>query len=445
MQFTLPKKVLYIVNTLWEHGYAAYIVGGCVRDMLCGKTPSDWDITTAAHPEAVMELFDKTVPTGLKHGTVTVLKEGDAFEVTTFRLDGAYENHRCPENVSFTADVTADLARRDFTMNAMAYHPQTGLIDPFDGQKDIQAGIIRCVGEAAKRFDEDALRMMRAVRFAAQTGFAVDDAALAAIREQSALISAVSAERIRDELLKLLVSPRPEAICIMRETGLLAHVLPEVDCCFDTPQHIKYHVFNVGRHIVEVTRNIPPTAPLRLAALLHDIGKPDKIFWDTDGITHFYGHDVRSAELAEEVLTRLRLDNHTKDTVVQLVRWHDRPIAATKAAVRRAMNKLGKDLFLDLLLLKRADSYGQNPVFLEARQQEYDRIEALYREILEGGDALSLSDLAVNGRDLTALGYRGKTVGEALNLALGLVLAHPEQNKRDILLQKIQNNFSKPD
>lgn len=445
MQFSLPKKVLYILNTLRANGHAAYIVGGCVRDMLCDKTPADWDITTAAHPEEIRALFAKTIPTGIQHGTVTVLVSGEPFEVTTFRLDGMYENHRCPESVSFTDDIAADLSRRDFTMNAMAYHPEIGFIDPYGGEADIRNKLIRCVGDPEKRFDEDALRMLRAIRFAAQTGFTIDSATLTAIGKLAGLITSVSAERIRDELLKMLLSDRPEAICLWRETGLLAYILPELNRCFDTEQHIKYHCYDVGHHSVEVMRHIPPTVPLRLAALLHDIGKPDKLTVDAEGITHFHGHDLRSAELAKGILTRLRLDNDTKNTVLQLIRWHDREIVETKSAVRRAMNKLGRNLFADLLLLKRADSYGQNPVFLEARQQQYDRIEALYNEILAAGDALSLADLAVDGRDMMALGYQGKAIGEQLNRALAYVLEHPEQNQKELLLQKLQNNFAKTD
>ncbi len=445
MQFQLPKPVLYILNQFQNSGYAAYVVGGCVRDTLCGKTPSDWDITTAARPEETMALFARTVPTGLKHGTVTVLIDDEPFEVTTFRLDGVYENHRSPETVSFTDDITADLSRRDFTMNAMAYHPKVGLVDPFGGQTDVNARLIRCVGDPEKRFDEDALRMLRAVRFSAQTGFKIDTNILSALHKLAGLIDSVSAERIRDELVKILISDRPEAVLSLYETGLLAHILPELDRCFTTEQHIKYHCYDVGRHSLEVLRHTPATVSLRLAALLHDIGKPDKLTIDIDGVTHFHGHDLRSSELAEAILTRLRFDNETKDTVLQLIRWHDREIVETKAAVRRAMNKLGYSLFADLLLLKRADSYGQNPVFLEARQKQYDHIEALYREILADGDALSLSDLAINGRDIMQLGYRGKAVGEALNSAMSHVLEYPDQNQKEQLLKFIQNNFQKAD
>lgn len=441
MKISLPNDVLYILNTLNEAGFSAFAVGGCVRDSLRGKNPDDWDITTAAKPEQVMGLFPRTVPTGLQHGTVTVLVNKNAFEVTTFRVDGEYSDHRRPEQVAFTDDVTEDLSRRDFTMNAMAYHPETGLVDPFGGQKDMEAGLIRCVGDPMVRFDEDALRMMRAVRFAAKTGFCIDKAILTAMQAQKNLILAVSAERIRDELLKTLCSDRPEMIEILYDTGILALILPEVDRCFSVAQHSKYHIYDVGHHILEVVRNVENKQVLRLAALLHDIGKPDMKTTDEAGFDHFKHHDEKSVALSDNILTRLRLDNHTKETVLRLIRHHDRRMAATKVSVRRAVSRVGADLFPDLLSLMRADAKGQEPVHGKESLLHYDVVEQLFCEIVAEGNALSVKDLAISGHDLMALGFSGPQVGATLKAALEFVLEHPEQNEKEILLSAIKNKI----
>lgn len=441
MKITLPDNVLYILNTLNANGHSAYAVGGCVRDSLRGRTPADWDIATSALPEQTAALFEKTVPTGVAHGTITVLLGQSAYEVTTFRRDGIYENHRSPESVTFTEDITQDLSRRDFTMNAMAYHPEAGLVDPFGGRADISRRLIRCVGDPLIRFDEDALRMLRAVRFAAQTGFAIDSAIPKAMQKLSPLIDSVSAERIRDELLKILLSEHTEVLLLLRETGLLVRILPELERCFCTEQHTKYHCYDVGRHILAVVQHTPPTVALRLAALLHDIGKPDKKTTDPDGTDHFKCHELRSADLAEEILTRLRFDNGTREKVVLLIRFHDYRMAENKPSVRRVVSGIGADLFPELLSLMRADAKGHHPDFLAESLAHYDRIEQLLNEILQDADALTVSDLAINGRDLLALGYQGREIGRLLRAALELVLENPAQNQKELLLQKIKDNF----
>ena len=441
MQMTLPQEVQYILQTLHNMQYPTYVVGGCVRDVLRGKTPKDWDITTAAPPEVVMAAFSKTIPTGIRHGTVTVVLAGGQYEVTTFRVDGAYENHRSPQSIVFTQDVTEDLSRRDFTMNAIAYHPETGLIDPLGGQEDIKKGIIRCVGDPVVRFDEDALRMLRAVRFSAQTGFPLQKDILQAMKQLAGLMSKISGERIRDELLKTLLSDRPETVIILQETGILAVILPELDRCFSVLQNIKYHVYDVGRPSIEVMRHTPNNAVLRLAGLFHDLGKPDKKTTDEAGVDHFKGHDAQSVLLADGVLGRLRFDNRTKDDVLRLIRHHDRRIEPTKKSVRRAASAIGADLFLDLLALQRADMRGQNPALLEERLAYLDTIESLWKEIVADGEALSVADLAIGGNDLLQLGYQGKQIGRALSAALEYILDHPEANTRPILLEWIQKQF----
>ncbi len=439
MNWKLPQDVLYILNTLTENGYKAFAVGGCVRDMFLGKTPQDWDITTSAQPEDIIRCFDKTVPTGLQHGTVTVLCGKNAYEVTTFRVDGVYEDHRKPETVTFTEDIREDLSRRDFTMNAMAYHPDAGLCDPFGGREDIEKKLIRCVGDPLIRFDEDALRMLRAVRFSAQTGFTIDGDILTAMGELAPLICAISGERVRDELVKTLLSDRPATVRILHETGILKHILPELDRCFSVTQNHPYHVYNVGDHSLAVLENAPKKLPLRLAALLHDIGKPDKKTTDEAGIDHFIGHGEVSERLSRDIFTRLRFDNKTKDATLLLIREHDRRFALTKKSIRRAMSIVGKDVFPDLLALQRADSLGQNPDTQAERLAGLKTAMELYEEICADSDALTISDLAIGGTDVIALGYRGKEIGEKLSQALNLVLDDPAMNDKEILLKKLQN------
>ncbi len=439
MSWKLPQDVIYILDTLSKSGYQAYTVGGCVRDMFLGKVPQDWDITTSAKPEDIIRCFDKTVPTGLAHGTVTVLLGKNAYEVTTFRIDGEYEDHRKPETVTFTEDICEDLSRRDFTMNAMAYHPETGLCDPFGGRSDIEKKLIRSVGDPRIRFDEDALRMLRAVRFSAQTGFAIDGEILSAMHELAPLIAAISGERVRDELVKTLLSDRPTAVRVLHETGILKHILPEVDRCFYVTQNHPYHIHNVGDHSLAVLENTPKKLTLRLSALLHDVGKPDKKTTDEAGIDHFIGHGAVSEALSRDIFARLRFDNKTKDAALLLIREHDRQFALTKKSIRRAMSLVGKDVFSDLLALQRADSLGQNPVCHGDRLPWLDAAMVLYEEICADSDALTVADLAIGGADLISLGYKGKEIGEKLALALNLVLDDPTKNQKEILLKKIQN------
>ncbi len=435
MSWILPQDVRHILETLNKAGYSAYAVGGCVRDMFLERTPQDWDVTTAAPPEVILSVFSKTIPTGIKHGTVTVVLSGGQYEVTTFRVDGTYADHRKPESVTFTDDICADLSRRDFTMNAMAYHPEVGLVDPFGGREDIEKKLIRCVGDPLIRFDEDALRMLRALRFSAQTSFAIDEKILDAISALAPLLSAVSGERIRDELMKILLSDRLSVFDIMHQTGLLAVVLPEFDACFGVEQNIKYHIYDVAHHILKVTENVPKEPVLRLAALLHDVGKPEKKTTDENGVDHFKGHDKAGVALAEDVLSRLRFDNQTKEQVQKLISYHDRRPAETKSSVRRMVSSLGAELFPALLTIKRADTLGQNPSLLAERKAYLDNIEALYEEIMADGDALTVSDLAICGYDVMALGYQGKEIGAVLCKALEMVLENPTANRKEELLK----------
>ncbi len=431
----MDQQAQHILSVLEDAGYAAYCVGGCVRDTLMGRTPSDWDIATAARPEVVKSLFPHTVDTGLKHGTVTVLLDHRPYEVTTYRVEGAYHDSRRPDSVRFVDDIQADLARRDFTVNAMASSPTRGLCDPFGGQADIARRIIRCVGDARTRFTEDALRMLRAVRFAVTLGFTLEADTAAAICACAPRITHISAERIREELNKILLSADPKTgLVLLHQTGLLAQILPEVEACAGVAQHIKYHLYDVFTHTCIVVAHTPPTLPLRWAALLHDVGKPPCKITDEDGVDHFYGHAAKSVQMAREILTRLRFDNATRAAVLTLVEQHDCPIVEEKRAVKRAMRRVGEDWFLPLLALKRADCSGQNPAHTAERPAYYDRLEAMYHAIIADNEAFSLRDLAVNGHDMQALGFCGKEIGAVLDWLLADVLDHPEHNDRATLL-----------
>ena len=305
MHISIPKHASDIIKTLSAHGYEAYVVGGCVRDSILGKEPADWDITTSALPEQVKALFPRTIDTGLKHGTVTIMMDKVGYEVTTYRIDGTYEDHRRPNEVTFTSDLKEDLMRRDFTINAMAYNEEQGLVDLFGGIQDLTDRIIRCVGNPAERFDEDALRMLRAVRFAGQLNFKIEENTKAAIEAQHTFLKDVSAERIQTELMKLLVSGHPEMIRAAYETGLTSVFLPEFDRMMETPQNNPHHIYSVGDHTVHAVETIAPNPVLRLTMLLHDIAKPKTRTTDENGIDHFYNHNAVGADLAKAALTMI--------------------------------------------------------------------------------------------------------------------------------------------
>ena len=433
----IPPKVSEVIGALKKEGYEAYAVGGCVRDSLLGRIPMDWDITTSALPEQVKKVFDHTVDTGIAHGTVTVIYKGEPFEVTTFRVDGEYADSRHPESVTFTPSLREDLKRRDFTINAMAYAEPGGLIDLYGGEVDLRAGVIRCVGDPAERFTEDALRIMRAVRFAAQLDFTVDDRTAAAAKELAPTLRKISAERIRDELVKLLISDHPQRIWTMMMLGITKEVLPEFDAVYDQPQNGKHHDETVGVHTLLALQRIRPDKVLRLTMLLHDLGKKETAVMDGDGIWHFPGHAQKSAELARKILRRLKFDNETVRRVCLLVREHSFYPEATEEGVRRAVARIGPDLFEDFLLVKRADIAAQLPETSESRLETVGRIEALYEKIMLRGDCLDLAALAVTGKDLIGDGMeKGPGIGKMLDELLDMVLADPALNEREILLEK---------
>jgi len=444
-KFKLPENVIYILKTLEDNGFEGYIVGGCVRDLLLDKNPNDWDITTNALPVQLFEIFPKSVDIGANHGTVGVIfGSNDIVEVTTYRIDGDYTDNRRPDSVIFTPNLSADLARRDFTINAMAYNENGGLVDLYDGIDDLRRGIIRCVGDANLRFREDALRMLRAVRFAAQLGFEIEPKTYDAICVNAQLIKNISAERICAELDKILLSDNPQHLKTIVNTGLGEFVFPEFSTCFATPQNTKYHIYNVGEHTLLAVENTPKQLNVRLAALLHDWGKPASRTTDEDGVDHFYGHGEVSVELARNFLNRLKYSNEIKDTVLPLVKYHDTQINPDKNAVKRAINKLQKHsekvddtLFLDLLDLKLADTLAQNPEYSGERQKLATELRGIYFEIKENQEALKIANLAINGRDLMNLGVpEGKEIGEILKKLLDAVIENPKLNTKEKLLEQ---------
>ena len=439
VKIKMPGKVNKIIGVLQEAGFEAYAVGGCIRDSLLGRTPNDWDITTSAKPMEVKALFSHTIDTGIQHGTLTILLDREGFEVTTYRIDGEYEDGRHPKEVSFTGSLEEDLKRRDFTINALAYNETAGLIDIFEGQKDLKDGIIRCVGNAEERFTEDALRMLRAIRFSAQLGYRIEENTLAAIHKLAGNLEKISAERIQTELLKLMVSPHPDYLRTAYECGVTKVFFPEFDLAMETPQNHPHHCYNVGEHILHSLIEVPADKVLRLTMLLHDIAKPQCLTVDEKGITHFHGHEEMGAEMSRVILRRLRMDNDTTDKVCRLVRFHDygNGVAPDRRIVRRAVNKIGEDLFDDFILVKKADLLAQSMYLREEKLSNLAEWDACYREIREAEECVSLRTLAVNGRDLIAAGLQpGRELGDILKQLLDEVLETPEKNEKDYLISR---------
>lgn len=435
LKIDIPVYARHIIERLNEHGHEAYVVGGCVRDSLIGRKPNDWDITTSALPHQVKKLFRKTIDTGLKHGTVTIMMDGEPVEVTTYRIDGEYEDNRRPKTVAFTNQLVEDLKRRDFTINAMAYHHEHGLVDAFDGMDDLEKGIIRCVGVASERFNEDALRMLRAIRFAAQLDYTLEKATGEAIKSLAHLIQHVSMERIHVELNKLLVSHHPERFMDIYSYGLMTYVMPEWIDCIGNSQHHPYHCYPVGEHIIESVKAIEADKALRWTMLLHDIGKPKRKTTDEEGIDHFYGHEGLSADMAEDILKRLKFDNKTMNKIIKLIACHDIRVEARPKSIRRAAKKLGAELFADFLEVQEADMRAQNPSKLEERLTILKDVRRLWQDIIEEGQCLSIKDLQINGRDLMAHGVKeGKMIGRILSQLLDRVIDDPTMNSHECLL-----------
>lgn len=442
----LPKNVKIILDTLKNSGFEAYVVGGSVRDSKIGTSlPKDYDITTNALPEEVIKLFDKTLPTGLKHGTVTVMLSGDSYEVTTYRIDGEYLDNRRPSGVTFVSNLKEDLARRDFTINALAFNEQDGLIDYFSGIKDLKNKIIRAVGEPNKRFQEDALRMLRAIRFSAKLNFDIEKKTMMAIKLNYKLIVNISYERIRDELCKMLISNNTtKALKLLEETRLLEIILPELQLEVGFNQRNPHHDKDIFNHTLAVVEKCPPRLNLRVAALLHDIAKPSCFTLGEDGIGHFYGHDKRGVILTHQILTRLRFDNQSINEISILVREHMNVLTKpTDSSVKRLINRVGEDLIDDLFALQRSDALGS--LLPEKRIKEINKVEEKSNDILQSKVPLSIKELSVNGGDLIKEFSikQGGEIGNMLRFLLDKVLENPELNNKEKLFSILHDEYLK--
>lgn len=443
-----PAKVRTIISRLQDAGYEAYAVGGCVRDSYMGRIPNDWDITTNALPAQVKEIFRRTIDVGIEHGTVKVMMGNDGYEVTTYRIDGEYEDSRHPKEVTFTSDLAEDLRRRDFTINAMAYSEKTGLVDLFGGMQDLKDGVIRAVGDPAERFDEDALRMLRALRFSAAFDFKIEDETAKAISRLCGNLANISAERIRTELEKLICSDHPGRLRQAYDLGVTAVIFPEWDVMTECEQVTPHHFTNVGDHTIVALEYIvkhfhdidkKEDRILRIATMLHDIAKPAKKFRGDDGADHFKGHPEEGVAMAESFLRRLKYDNDTIKRVKKLVRFHDDTPELTYPSVRRFIVDVEASNMDNLMRLKLADLYAHTDYKREEKLRRIETLDEMYRQIIKDGDGLSVSSLAVGGNDLMAEGVpAGPAIGAALSKLLEAVLDDPSVNEREKLLDIIR-------
>lgn len=453
MIITLPEKVNYIIEELMAHGFEGYAVGGCVRDSLLGRTPGDWDITTSADPYEVKQIFARTIDTGIKHGTVTVMFGKEGFEVTTYRLDGEYEDNRHPKQVEYTKNLIEDLKRRDFTINAMAYNAKDGLVDEFDGLKDLQEKKIRCVGSADQRFDEDALRILRAVRFSSQLDFTIEDDTLAAIGRKSLNLRNISAERIREELNKLLLSNHPDKLMIAYETGLTKVILPEFDQMLATSLQSPHQQSSVGVRTLEAllffiekeSKKIEDKKKqliYRWAILLHDVAKiGEKV---TTSLEQDYTRelDTKGASMAKAILRRLKFDNETIESVAKLVSYHNFKFGDSKVDIRRATNLISEKYMPMLFVIQECTMEGKSLQVKKEMTKTLSQAKKLYHEIIEHAECVSLKMLAVNGKDLIEQGFEpGKNIGLLLDQLLDRVIVDPTLNTKDQLLQIAKNQL----
>ena len=433
----IPQNVKTVLELLEKAGFEAYLAGGPVRDLVMGGLPTDWDIAASSTPVETSALFRlngfPVIETGLKHGTVTVLSDSDAVEITTFRAEGPYSDGRHPDSVEFIKDIVADLSRRDFTVNAMAYSPAAGLLDPFGGIVDIADGVIRCVGDPEERFREDGLRIMRALRFASQLGFDIEEKTSDAIRSEKSLLAAVSPERVQAELKKLVAGRNAEQV-LLDYPDVLGIVIPEILPLVGFDQKNPHHIYDVYTHSVKAASNVPARPDVRLAALFHDIGKPPCFALDEQGVGHFYGHPEVGAETARGLLRRLKFDNRTAEKVSKLVALHGYRPEASEKSVRRALIKVGEEDFADWLAVRRGDILALAPEY-RSELKGLDEVERLAIDILAEGECLRISDLAIDGKDVMELGVpEGPEVGRILDSCLEAVLEGGLKNVREELL-----------
>lgn len=429
----LPKGAAVIMERLEREGHTAWVVGGCVRDSLRGMMPNDWDIATSSKPGETMRLMGglRALPTGLKHGTVTVRAEGANYEVTTYRVESEYSDGRHPDEVVFVDNIEEDLARRDFTMNAMAWHPVRGLCDPFGGQQDIENGLIRAVGDPAARFTEDALRILRGLRFASRTGFAIEENTVQAMRECTPLLGKIAAERIREELLGMLAG-RFVGRVLRKYADLVTAALPELAPMVGHEQFNAYHKYDIWEHTVRAVEAAPDDPILRMALLLHDSGKPATFTRDEKGVGHFDGHPAVGALIAGQITDRLRFSSADRARIDLYVRYHDYPLGKDERIVRRRLARFGEENYRTLLLINKCDRTGQM-----THAENLQRLAATARmadRVLEQQTCLSLRQLAVKGEDMMALGLRGRKIGSMLETLLAEVIDGTLENEREVLL-----------
>ncbi len=441
MKIIIPSAVQTAMRILSENGHEVFVVGGCVRDFLRGQQPHDWDLCTSAVPEETLKCFEgfNVIPTGLKHGTVTVVIQGTHLEITTFRVDGEYTDGRRPDNVTFTANITEDLARRDFTVNAMAYNEQSGVVDPFGGRIDLENGVIRCVGSPEQRFKEDALRILRGLRFAARFGFCIEQDTADAIKRLYPLLENIAAERIFSELCGFLKGEKVEQL-LDEFADVFCFLMPSLSALRGMEQNHPYHLYDGYTHTIKAVQAAPPNAVLRLAVLLHDTGKPLCKTTDENGIDHFYGHPDESEKIAADVMRRMKADNETSNRVKQLVKLHDVRFPCNERTVRRWLSRLGEKGLRDLWAVQRADRMATR--FTEEDFELLDNLQNCLDEVLHKQQCFSLKQLAVNGSDLIALGVPlGKQVGTVLNSLFEAVLEEPELNTKQALTNMVLREY----
>ena len=437
----LPETIAEIINTLENAGFAAYVVGGCVRDACLGLTPQDYDLCTSALPEQTERVFHdrRLVLAGKKHGTVGVVTENGVVEITTFRREGGYGDNRHPDWVEFVPDVESDLARRDFTVNAMAYSPARGYADPFGGREDLEKGILRAVGDPEKRFQEDSLRILRGVRFAVRFGLQVDSATENAMFSQVSLMDNLARERVFDELCKLL--PLVTAEDLIRFAPILAAVIPELKPMIGFDQRSPHHAYDIYTHVAGVVAGVPGDLTLRWAALLHDVGKVPTFTLDENGRGHFLDHAAKGAEMADVILRRLKAPNALRERVVLLIEKHMLWLVPEKKQLRRQIGRLGQETVYQILSLQQADNSNKGTAKSE-ENEKYVQILDVLEEIRSEDGCLSLKDLAVNGNDLVKIGFSGRTIGTMLNWLLDQVMEETLPNDRETLLAWAQRVWS---
>lgn len=431
----LPLYVSVIIDSLNNAGFEAFAVGGCVRDSLLSKVPKDYDVTTNAKPDEIKAVFSeyRTIDTGIKYGTVTVISDGKPIEVTTYRVDGKYNDNRRPESVMFTAALEEDLKRRDFTVNAMAFNPKTGIIDIFGGKSDLQNGIVKAIGNPVERFNEDGLRIMRALRFASCYGFKIEKETAAAVHNCRNLLKNIAVERIAVEFNKLVCGKCGD---ILREYyDVLAVFIPELSECVGFEQRTKYHNRDVYEHIIATVEAIKPILHLRLAMFFHDIGKPQYFKLDEKGTGHFKGHPIGSRKIAESVLKRLKYDNETTKKVLTLVENHDIIIENKDKLIKRYLSRYGEDMLKDIVTVHISDDKGKSPMF-QNRIETYNMVLKRIDEIVAEGQCVSLKNLDLNGNDIKKLGYSGEEIGAVLNKLLDMVIEEKCVNKKEMLLSE---------